>query len=296
MDTKTLNKFTAIKLLLNDAIRAMSASGVQRAFAILHAHDALEWTFQIVYTHLKIGGKKNAKMYLTNYAREIEEREHGLIDQGNVSRLNTLRNNFKHDFLFPDPEQTKEIIYWAENQINTICQRLFNTNLADIDLASAIANDEVKSKINEADKKYSQSRTVDAFCELSTAFEMIKHELQEKIEKATSKRAIFETNFTFYNSFFLKIKEKGRDFARAWDQIIESIEYLVDMSFINFLGMNMNAYFQFQAMTPRPMRMMDGKYHCDISDRLTSRMRASEYQKCRDFVIDAALKAESKIL
>lgn len=305
VDSITLNRLTAIKLLLTEAIRAINAAGVQRAFAILHAHDALDWTFQVAYTHPKIGGNKKAKMFLIDYARKLEKHKSGLVNLGNVSRLNTLRVNFKHDLILPDPELTKELIYWAENQTNTICQYLFQFSLADVDLTIAIENDNVKDKINEADDQFSKGKVVDAFCNLSIAFEIIKHGLQDEVEKATGKKVVFGTDFSFSNSFFLKVEEigklgsnfsRGHDFAKAWDQIIDGVEYLIDMSFVNFLGINLSDYFQFQSVTPRPMRMMNGEYRCDVSDRLAVKMKASEYQKCRNFVIEATLKAQSKIL
>ena len=296
LNAQVLNKLTAIKLLLNDANRKANAAGTQRAFAILHTHDALDWMLQVAYTHPKVGGKKNKKIFLLDYAREIEKHEPGLLDQGNISKLNTLRVNFKHDLIFPDPKHTKEIVAWAENQINTVCQRLFKTSLADVDLTAAVDNKQVKAKIKEADNLFAEGKTVDAFCSLSIAFEMIKHHLQDKLEKTTGKKAVFGTDLSFSSSFFLKLDLFGGDFARAWDQIVNSTKYLVDMSFVNFLGIEANEYFQFQSTTPRSTRTINGKYHCNISDRLAKSLQTSKYKKCRDFLIEAAIKAQSKML
>lgn len=296
INTGTLNKLTAIKLLLNDASRKADAAGIQRAFAILHIHDALDWMLQIAYSHPKVGGKKITKMFLLDYAREIDKHEPDLLDQGNISKLNTLRINFKHDLIFPDPELTKELVSWAENQINTICQRLLKITLAEVDLVIAIDNGQVKTKIQEADALFTNGKITDAFCGLSIAFEMIKYDLQDSLESITGNRPVFRTNLGFSNSFFLHLDGVDRDFSRAWDQIVDSVEYLVDMSFVNSLGVSVSDYFQFQSMTPRAVRTMNGQYHCDVSDRVAARMKASEYQKSRDFVIEAALKAQSRSL
>ncbi len=301
IDSKILNKLIAVKVLLNDALKSVNESGVQRAFAILHTHNALDWMFQIAYSGT-VGAKKNEKMYIEYYAREVNKSIPKLIDIGNLSRVNTLRKNFKHDFIFPDPELTKELISWAENQINTICQRIFHISLAEIDLVIAIASPEIKEQITKADDVFSGGKVPEAFCELAIAFAMVKYDLQERIEKLTDRNAIFETDFTFSNSFFLHIRDMGNlvgegyKIAETWDQIIKSTEYLINMSFINFLGIGMYEFFQFQAITPKPLRTMNGKYHCSINERLAVKMRASEYSKCRNFVIEGALKAQSKVL
>lgn len=295
MNTKTLNELTAIKLLLSEATRALEGAGIQRVFAILHAHDALDWTLQVIYAHPKIGGKKKSKMYLADYAREIDNVEPGIVDIGNVSRLNTLRVGFKHDLIFPDPEITKEMVLWVENQINTLTRRIFQLSLSDVDLLTAIENDNIKTKVTKADKEFSQGKITEAFCNLSIAFEMVKFDLQDNLEKVTGKRPVFRTDLGFSNSFFLHLDVVGHDFSRAWDQIVDGVEYLVDMSFVNSLGVNVSDYFQFQSVTPRPIRIMNGEYHCDISNKTAAKMKTSEYQKCRNFVIEAALKTQSKI-
>lgn len=290
----TVDKLSAIKLLLNEAKQKVDSSGTQRAFAVLYTHDALDWMFQIIFELPEFGGKKSPKMFLLNYASEINKKEKGLINLGNVSKINTLRVNFKHDFIFPDPELAKDLVLWAENQINTICQRFFHFSLEEVDLLVAIDNQEIKNRIKEADDLFSKGKIEDAFCSLSIAFEMAKYLLQDNLEVITGKRPIFRTNLGFSNSFFLHLDQLDRDFSRAWDQIVDSVEYLVDMSFINSLGVSINDYFQFQSTVPAVSRMMDGTYRCDITPKIESKIKKSCYSKSRDFVIEVALKVESK--
>src|SRR3972149_7867906 len=138
MKTQKINELIAVKLLLGEATKSVQGTGIQRAFSILHAHDALEWMLQITYAHPKVGGKKKSKMYISDYAKEIDKAIPDLIDIGNVSKLNSMRVAFKHDLIFPDPDVTKEVILWADNQINTLAQSVFQTTLSDVDLIVAI--------------------------------------------------------------------------------------------------------------------------------------------------------------
>lgn len=296
INTKILSQLTAVRLLINEADRKAEQAGIQRAFAILNIHDALDWMLQVAYAHPMFGGKKNSKMFLLDYAREVDKKEQGLLDLGNISKVNTLRVNFKHDLIFPDPELTKDLVLWAENQTNTICQRLFQVSLTEIDLVIAIDDDQVKTKIKEADDLFSKGKTNDAFSNLSIAFEMVKYNLQDELEKITGNRPVFRTDLSFSNSFFLHLDQLDRDFARAWDQIVDSIQYLVDMSFINSLGVSISDYFRFQSTSPNAIRTLNGQYRCDITPRVASKIKASEYQKNRDFVIEVALKSQSRAL
>ena len=306
--TKTINfkfihKLTAIKLLLFEAMKATTATGAQRAFAILHAHDALDWTFQLIFEEFS-NEKLKKFMYLGDYAKEIEKLEKGSIHMGNVSKLNSMRNLFKHNFTLPDGKETKDIVEWSENQINTLCLRFFQSSLTDIDLINAIPNEEISEKILEADKEISLGKVVEGYCTLSIAFEMIKYDLQVRLEKSTGKKIVFSTDLKFSNSFFLHIEEmigkgnsynEAREFGRSWDNLIHNTEYLVDMTFINFLGVDVKEYFEFLSVTPRPQRNMAGnKYFCDYTMKLEEKMKLSEYQTQRNFVIEAALKAQGK--
>ncbi|NCN59368.1 hypothetical protein COW99_00090 [Candidatus Roizmanbacteria bacterium CG22_combo_CG10-13_8_21_14_all_38_20] len=295
MRTQKINELIAVKLLLGEATKSVQGTGIQRAFSILHAHDALEWMLQITYAHPKVGGKKKSKMYISDYAKEIDKAIPDLIDIGNVSKLNSMRVAFKHDLIFPDPDVTKEVILWADNQINTLAQSIFQTTLSDVDLIVAIDDGQIKTKINEADSDISNGKTAEAFCNLAVAFEMVRYNLQENLEKATGKRPIFRTDFGFSSSFFLHLDAIGGDFSKAWDQLINGVEYLVDISFVSTLGVKMNDYFQFLSVTPRPMRMMNGEYHCDISEKKSKEITPSNYKNVRDFVIDAALKLQTRV-
>jgi len=296
MNTKVINELTAVKLLLNESLRALDGAGIQRAFAILHAHDALEWMFQISYTHPKVGGKKKTKMYLLDYAKEIDKVLTDTIDIGNVSRLNSLRVAFKHDLIFPDPEVTKDIIRWVDNQINTLVRTIFQVSLSDIDLLVAVEEGDIKAEINNADKDFSEGKTMDAFCKLAIAFEMVRYSLQDNLQETTGKRPVLRTDLGFSSSFFLHLDVIGHDFSRAWDEIVNGVEYLVDMSFINTLGVNIADYFQFLSITPRPQRMMNGEYRCDISEQKSKEIKRQKYKKTRDFVVDAVLKLQTRVL
>lgn len=303
INSKFIHKLTAIKLLSFEAMKATDASGAQRAFAILHAHDALDWTFQLIFEEFSDNNNKKL-MFLSDYAKEIEKLEEGSIHIGNVSKLNSMRNLFKHNFTLPDGKETKEIVEWSENQINALFLRFFKSTLTDIDLINAIPNEEISEKILEADEDISSGKVVEGYCALSIAFEMIKYDLQNRLENATGKKIVFNTDAKFSDSFFLHVEEiigKGdsfngaSEFCSAWNNLIQSTEYLVDITFINFLGVDVKEYFEFLSVTPRPQRNLAGnKYFCDYSKKLAEKMKLSGYQTQRNFVIEAALKAQGK--
>jgi len=40
---------------------------------------------------------------------------------------------------------------------------------------------------------------------------------------------------------------------------------------------------------------MNGEYHCDISEKKSKEITPSNYKNVRDFVIDAALKLQTRV-
>lgn len=291
--TKTSNsQIVSAKLLLDVAKRQAKKSGIEKAFSILHAHDALDWILQYLYD--STATSKKGQLMFPNYVEYVAKHtdKFGSLDNAKCEQLNTMRNNFKHNFVIPNDKQAEEIVVWAEIQIETLVKTFTGKSLSEFDTLDTIANKEVRDRLKSADRHLKDNKRVEAFTDVAIAFAMLEHAKRDQIRKDTNISIPAPDSFSFSNSFFLKMDKSifGDDFNKAWDKLIKNVEYQNSTISANLLGVEYSDYLQFQTYTPRPQRVLSGKYHVNIMPNYEEKSKDFDFNFCREFVINTATK------
>ncbi len=286
------NQIISARLLLETAKMQVKKTGLEKAFSILHAHDALDWILQYLYDSSTTS--KKGKLMFPDYVNAIAKRPEnfGSLDTAKCDQLNTMRSNFKHNFVIPNDKQAEEIVLWVEMQIESLIKTYTSKPLSDFDTLNAIANEQVKEKIRSADRSIEDDKRVHAFADIAIAFAMLERLKRDQIKDISGIRLPSSESFTFSSSFFLRMDDNifGWDFNRAWDKLIENVEYQNSTVSASLLGVEYAEYLSFLTYTPRPQRTRDGKYHVNVMPQYEEKSKDFDYDFCRELVISTAIK------
>lgn len=286
------SQIISAKLLLDTAKRQAKKSGIEKAFSILHAHDSLDWILQYLYD--STSEPKKRKMMFPDYVSAIAKHsdKFGSIDTTKCDQLNTMRNNFKHNFVIPNDKQAEEMILWTELQIESLVKTFTKKSLSDFDVVDAIASQQVKDKVIEADKNIQDGKRVHAFADIAIAFDMLERSRRDQIKDISGIKIPSPESFSFSNSFFLRMDDSvfGRDFNKAWDKLIESVEYQNSTISASLLDVEYADYLLFLTYTPRLRRSPDGAYHTYYTKQYEEKTKDFDYDFCRELVINTAVK------
>lgn len=294
------NQILAIKLLVEKAKLQITRVGTERAFALLHLHDALDWTMQ--YLHNSV--ERHTKTWtFSNYTKYISENEDkfGSFDKVKADELDGMRNAFKHSFNLPNDARLKYLCTWCEEQIASMLKTYKQIDLKDFSLVETIMIPGVREEILQARDAYKDNKLDMAVHHLAVAFQRVVREVEDSIQEASGERPAISADFTFASSFFMKVKPlgdlvgNGNAFADSWDRLIQSVAHLNTNVLINMLGLDLQEFYKFKKWTPRPQRTLDGKYHSDIMPRLQKELPNVDYDFCESFVIEAAINASGLI-
>lgn len=294
------NQILAIKLLIEKAKLQITRVGTEKAFALLHLHDALDWTMQ--YLHHSVERKK-IEWTFSKYSKYISENEDkfGNFDKLKADELDGMRNAFKHSFNLPNDSRLKYLCIWCEEQIASLLKTYKQIDLSNYTLVDAIVITEAKNEILLAQAAHKNNEMDKAVHHLAVAFQIVVRKVEDSIEEASGERPAITADFTFASSFFMKVKPlgdlvgNGNAFADSWDRLVQSVVHLNANALINMLGLDLHEYYKFRKWTPKPQRTLSGKYYSDIMPRLQKELLNVDYDFCESFVIEAAINASSLI-
>jgi hypothetical protein len=296
----TDNQLIAVRILIEKAKSQISKVGTEKAFAALHAHDALDWAMQ--YLHHSVERKKS-ELSFKNFSKYISENtdKFGYFDKTKAQELDEMRNSFKHSFVLPNDRRLRELVVWSEQQINSMLRTYTGKTLGEYDILESITLPEVKDELRLARKLMADHNKGEALAHVAIAFDRVTRLVEESIEKASGEIPAISADFTFSSSFFMHIKSlgeligKGNELERNWDNIIQSIVHLNAASLANILGLDIHDYYRFRSSTPKPQRSLNNSYHVDLMPNLIERLPSIDYDFCESFVIQAVVNASSII-
>lgn len=175
-------------------------------------------------------------------------------------------------------------------QIDSLVQNYTGKKLSEFDTVDAIADKDVIGKIKESDKCVDDDKPELALANLAIAYAMLENAKREKVEDMFGISVPRKDSLTFSNSFFLKLEGAlGEDFSKAWDKIVENVEYQNTMVPADLLGVDHAEYLRFIQDTPHPKRSLSGKYHVDLMPRLVERAKDVDIAYWREFVINTVI-------
>lgn len=149
-----MQRLVLAKALLRAGQKACSDTRDKIAFArgIMSLHDAAETALATVADHIHAPAPKNTSFM--DYVKLIEGADASgsrMSFQTQLRHLNTLRVNAKHHGIIPETESSRSFPATIEDFLDELCATYVGIPLAKVSLIATIADDNVRSALEEAE-------------------------------------------------------------------------------------------------------------------------------------------------
>lgn len=153
---EVFNRIIFAKKLYKDGELSCNIENDQMIFAkgLLLLHDATENVLGAIADH--VGVKLKDRTYILNYFDLIEKadaQKRTLPYMTQIRNLTTIRNNIKHQGIFPDIKNNAHFPSTVYQLITDICQTYLGLDFSSINLKNLIRNKKVLNFINIAEKE-----------------------------------------------------------------------------------------------------------------------------------------------
>jgi len=170
---EVFNRIIFAKKLYKDGEIACNIENDQMIFAkgLLLLHDATENVLGAIADH--VGAKLTKKdVYILEYfdiIKETDSQKKTLPYMTQIRNLNIIRNNIKHQGIFPDIKSNTYLPSTVYQLITDICQTYLGLDFSSISLKNLIRNKKVLKFINIAEKKIDNGKFKEGIFYLSFA-------------------------------------------------------------------------------------------------------------------------------
>ena len=265
------------KYILERAARMQRESNeMSIAVSLLLMHDAVELLMHAVLDHLSVK-KKYEFMGFWSAIKEAGYPEPH--DYAPMETLNKLRVGLKHSGILPRSQTVQELLPRARGFFENVLKAYCAVDYASVSLIDLIADEEVRSLLNEAQSKFSSGDKVGGLTNLKIAL--------HKVENPKGKHLpLMQAPST---------PRIPNEMARAgWDQYLNHLHPFLGESAsrmnATMLGVDPIRYAAFVRSTPNVQWSMAGT-HTVIMMRSYDSVSQADFTELLDFIIEYAVKA-----
>ena len=267
---EVLNRIIFAKKLYKDGELSCNIGNDQMIFAkgLLLLHDATDNALGAIADH--IGVKLKGDTYILKYFEIIKEEDpqnRTLPYMTQIRNLTTIRNNIKHQGIFPDIKSNAHFPSTVYQLITDICKTYLSLDFSTVSLKNLIRDEKVLNFINRAEKEMADGKMRESL--ISSAFAMYY---------------ICESSLIITSSeFFLKQKELIYPEPYGSRQTINLLQNRVDPYL----------YHRFKNLTPligENTKTDKLIYWWDKAFGHSANWTVRNAKFCLDFCIDTALK------
>lgn len=284
-----LNKEIIIKRLA--LIKHLYKMGIEQSkqiesiasFSILSFHDSIEMFLKLLSEHKNI---KSEKFNFLDYWSNIPS----LTLMESMRNLNARRVNIKHKGLLPSKadieiSRVNTTDFFEQNTFSH-----FNIQWSNISLLSLIQYENVRERLEKAQKSLNDNKIEDCIELTAIAFdELINTYEKSKSSYFGNSPFYFGKDLTFLSSFHLGIKD-DRKMSQFVDRVKDSLEGIQKAVKILSFGIDYKKYSKFKILTPIIQRTISGDYVAQVWGR--KKWTKENCQYCIDFVLDSSLKLQ----
>lgn len=294
MDMKLIIKRLAFaKYLIERGNQESVNSEPLSSIALLHYHDALELSFDLV---LEDKGINTNNLSFMQYFDGVNEwlRNNGKSEislRPSLVKLKDRRVNLKHKGLFPSKTDIEESKFTANNLFEELCKNVYGLDAQKISLVELIENQRVKAFIKEAINSYDsdQKKSIE---KISLAFEFLLRDYESsKISRFGESPFFFGKNMAFLDSFFMKKELTGSKMEEFVDKVKESIESMQKVVKILAFGLDYKKYIKFRLLIPES-KWYIGSEIPKVSLSQDAKISKEDFNFCINFLIECALKLQ----
>lgn len=284
-----IKRLALIKYLYKIGIEQSKQSETIASFSILSLHDSIEMYLKLLAEHLNV---KSDGFSFLDYWTHIPS----LTLKESMRNLNSRRVNIKHKGLLPSKADI-EISRVNSTDFfdqNTLTQ--FGVNFNEISLFSLIQYDNVRKKLEKAQKALDENKIESCIEIVAIAFdELISTYEKSKSSYYGNSPFYFGKDLTFLSSFSIGIgrdydDKVGRKLAEFVDKVKDSLEEIQKAVKIMSFGIDYKRFVKFKFLTPIITRTIGGRPVAEIwGDKKWTKENC---QYCIDFVLDSSLKLQ----
>ncbi len=155
MRPEILNRLILAKALYKQGRNLCSAKNDRFKFAmgLISFHDAIDQVLGAIAEEVNLLGVGRNR-YLIQLFNKLEnyDSQKPLLYGQQVRNLNTLRNNIKHQGIFPNPKTEAYLSIAIGNFLEDTCRKYFNIDFNSLSLAELIRDSKIKQEVLEAER------------------------------------------------------------------------------------------------------------------------------------------------
>jgi hypothetical protein len=291
MDAPTLlRRLGMVKYIYSVALQDSAKAEPLCATSLLGFHDAIEMVLYAACEHL--GAKFEKKLpvfedYFTALSKVATPPT--IAHEVAVKRLNTARNNFKHQGIIPAKTEIEGFRAVAANFLSDNLSPLFGVSLADVSLVHAVEDLESKAFLAEGENLLKAGDVENAARNVSIALRKVIENYHTKTWGANDVDP-YELGGDIgpFDIPWGAFSEGREDFDHKVRGTINSLQQVVQ---IIALGLNYPRYAKFRYLLPTAIPILSGKkddFHFTIR-RTAPALTQTAVQFGIDFAIECAL-------
>ena len=293
MDMKLIIKRLAFaKYLIERGNQESVNSEPLSSIALLHYHDALELSFDLV---LEDKGINTNKLSFMQYFDKVNEwlRNNGKDEvslRPSLVKLKDRRVNLKHKGLFPSKTDIEESKFTANNLFEELCKNVYGLDAQKISLVELIENQRVKAFIKEAINSYDsdQKKSIE---KISLSFEFLLRDYEQSKRDSFFRSPFnFGKDMTFLGSFSMGLNRRDK-LSEFIDKVKESIEAMQKAVKILAFGLDYKKYIKFRLLIPEPIWYI-GSDMPEVSLSQNAKISKEDFNFCINFLIECSLKLQ----
>jgi len=302
MTDSQIERLSFIKFLLTQAEKQVNLDRPLSSSAILTLHDAVECFLQLGLEKLAGKSKKGSNNILDSYTEELntilsEKGEKTTISRPFIKRLNSLRNQLKHESIFIDFKEIERLYSESTLFFIDFTKIIFDLNFEDVSLLSLISNQEIRSYLINAKKEIDVGNLNDALISIAKAFYEIEY-ITTVVKNEYGYNLLAEhhkVDYQFrhvYNSSNQSNTLKGplKDIAEDINRLQDELHQLKK---IFSMSIDLKEYVRFNSIVPYVQKYqdVDNTPQWFIQSNFVQKEQVFERVKfCFDFVSKTALK------
>ncbi len=262
------------------------------SIALLHYHDALELSFNLVLEDKDINTNNLSFMQyfdgVNEWLRNNGKNEISL--RPSLVKLKDRRVNLKHKGLFPSKTDIEESKFTANNLFEELCKNVYGLDAQKISLVELIENQRVKAFTKEAINSYDsdQKKSIE---KISLSFEFLLRDYEQSKRDSFFRSPFnFGKDMTFLDSFSmgLNCRDKLSEFI---DKVKESIEAMQKAVKILVFGLDYKKYIKFRLLIPEPIWYI-GSDMPKVSLSQNAKISKEDRNFCINYLVECSLKLQ----
>ncbi len=175
MDSTERNVLILIKSVYRQAeIDAAIPFGFHRHLSAIIGFD---WAIETSLKTIIKNSDQTVDLRYINFPNLIKEadkalKEKGMVipDKSNISNVRDIRNNAQHAAMLPSPQNLLRCQVYTQDYLRKVFSEFWNADFDQFSLAGAIEDEEIRSKIAEAETALVEEQYLDAAAKAKRAF------------------------------------------------------------------------------------------------------------------------------